>query len=120
MFKARWSWGKYYRKSMTIFCIVAMVLDAMLICLCIASLMTMTAFSNMLWVTTVEVAILSLLLIIFGCIELYMMKQYLRYNEQKTTGYQRQKFDVSSANDFLDKDSREVMMKNLLRNVKTN
>ena len=49
-----------------------------------------------------------------------MMKQYLRYNEQKTTGYQRQKFDVSSANDFLDKDSREVMMKNLLRNVKTN
>ena len=87
MFKARWSNGKYYRKSMTIFCIVAMVLDAMLICLCIASLMTMEAFSNMLWITTVEVAILSLLLIIFGCIELYMMKQYLRYNEQQKQGF---------------------------------
>lgn len=81
MFKARWTNGKYYRKSMTIFCIVAMILDAVLICLCIAGLMTMEAFSNMLWITTVEVAVLSLLLIIFGCIELYLMKQYLRYNE---------------------------------------
>jgi hypothetical protein len=81
MFKARWSQGKYYRKSMTIFCIVSMVFDAMLICLCIASVMTMVAFSNMLWITTVEVAVLSLLLIILGCIELYMMKEYLKYNE---------------------------------------
>lgn len=84
MFKARWSQGengKYYRKSMTIFCIVAMILDAMIICLCIASLMTMTVMANMLWVTTVEVAALSLLLVIFGCIELYMMKPYLKYNE---------------------------------------
>ena len=32
----------------------------------------------------------------------------------------RQKWDVSSGNDFLDKDSREQMMKNLLRNVRTN
>lgn len=125
MFKARWSQAKYYRKSMTIFCIVAMVIDALIICLCIASLITMNVFSNMLWVTTVEVAVLSLFLIIFGCIELYMMKQYLSYNEvnKKATwssSNTRQRFDVSSANDFLDKDSREVMMKNLLRNVKTN
>lgn len=124
MFKARWSQGKYYRKAMTIFCIVAMVIDALCICVCIASLITMSAFSNMLWITTVEVAVLSLLLIIFGCIELYMLKQYLSYNEQPKATWgssnTRQKFDVSSANDFLDKDSREVMMKNLLRNVKTN
>lgn len=125
MFKARWSQGKYYRKSMTIFCIVAMVFDAMIICLCIASLLTMAAFSNMLWITTVEVAVLSLLLIVLGCIELYGMKSYLSYNEapaKATWGSTntRQKFDVSSANDILDKDSREAMMKNLLRGVKAN
>ena len=120
MFKARWTQGKYYRKSMTIFCIVSMVIDALIICLCIASLLNITVYSNMLWVTAVEVAVLSLLLIVLGCIELYMMKEYLKYNERKTTTNVRQKFDVSSANDFLDKDSRQTMMKNLLMNVKTN
>lgn len=123
MFKARWSLGnyKYYRKFMTTFCIVSMVLDALIVCLCLASLTTLEVMSNNLWVTCVEVAVLSLFLIIFGCIELYMLKPYLRYNEQqKASGFRGQKFDVSSANDFLDKDSREVMMKNLLRNVKTN
>ena len=83
MFKARWSLGKYYRKSMTIFCIVSMILDALIITLCIASLLNMVVMSNMLWVTTVEVAVLSLLLIILGCIELYKMKDYLKYNEPK-------------------------------------
>lgn len=76
--------------------------------------------SNNLWVTTVEVAVLSLLLVIFGCIELCSLKKILHYNEKKKSGFKRQNYDVSSANDFLDKDSREVMMKNLLRNVKTN
>lgn len=120
MFKARWTQGKYYRKSMTIFCIVSMVIDALIICLCIASLLPLAVYSNMLWVTAVEVAVLSLLLIILGCVELYMMKEYLKYNERKTSVNLRQKFDVSSANDFLDKDSRQIMMKNLLMNVKTN
>ena len=105
---------------MTIFCIVSMVIDALIICLCIASLLQLSVYSNMLWVTAFEVAFLSLLLIILGCVELYMMKEYLKYNERKTTTNVRQKFDVSSANDFLDKDSRQTMMKNLLMNVKTN
>ena len=91
---------------MTIFCIVSMVIDALIICLCIASLLPLAVYSNMLWVTAVEVAVLSLLLIILGCVELYMMKEYLKYNERKTSVNLRQKFDVSSANDFLDKDSR--------------
>ena len=124
MFKARWFWAKYYRKSMTVFCIIAMVIDALIICLCVAALLTMNVFSNMLWITTVEVAVLALLLIIFGCIELCMLKEYLGYTQQNKAAWSatntRQKFDVSTANDFLDKDSREVMMKNLLRNVKTN
>lgn len=106
MFKARWSQGRYYRKSMTIFCIVAMVIDALLICLCIASLLGMVVYSNMLWVTAVEVAVLSALLIILGCIELFKMKEYLKYNERYTSTNVRQKFEVSSANDFMDKDSR--------------
>ena len=80
----------------------------------------MEIYSNMLWVTIVEVAVLSLLLIILGCVELYMMKEYLKYNERKTSLNMRYKFDVSNANDFLDKDSRQTMMKNLLMNVKTN
>jgi hypothetical protein len=87
----------------------------------------MVVMSNMLWITCVEVAALSLFLIIFGCIELYKMKDYLAYNEAPKTGTLgwdskggRNKFDVSSVNDFLDKDSREVMMKNLLKNVRSN
>ena len=83
-----------------------MVIDAMLICLCIASLLGMVVYSNMLWVTAVEVAVLSALLIILGCIELFKMKEYLKYNERYTSSNVRQKFEVSSANDFMDKDSR--------------
>lgn len=69
--------------------------------------------------------ILSILLIAFGCIELYQLKNYLQYNETSQKSKwgmtnSRQKWDVSSGNDFLDKDSREQMMKNLLRNVRTN
>ena len=83
MFKARWTQGKYYRKSMTCFCIVSIVIDALIICVCVAALITMQAFSNMLWITTVEVLALSILLIAFGCIELYQLKNYLQYNEQQ-------------------------------------
>lgn len=68
---------------MTIFCVVSMVLDALILCVCIAGLLTMTALTTMLWVTTVEVAVLSLLLIIFGCIELCQLKEILRYNEKE-------------------------------------
>ena len=39
MFKARWSNGKYYRKMMTIFTIVEIVIDALIICICIANLL---------------------------------------------------------------------------------
>lgn len=120
MFKAGWSNGKYYRKSMTIFCIVSMILDALIITLCIASLLNMVVMSNMLWVTTVEVAVLSLFLIILGCVELYLMKEYLSYNEPQKNKPRDEKMNFNAENDFLDKESREHMMKNLLQNVKTN
>lgn len=119
MFKAKWTHGKYYRKSMTCFGILSMIIDGLIICVCVAALLTMEVFSNMLWITTVEVAVLSLLLIIFGCIELFLLKKYLAYTEETDPSMKR--INVASANDdFLDKESREVMMKNLLRNVKTN
>ena len=126
MFKARWTQGKYYRKSLTIFGIVSMVLDGLILVFAIASMLPLVVMSNMLWVTVVEVAFLSLMLIILGCVELWLLKPYLSYNEHAAkaawggVSNTRMKFDVSSANDFLDKESREVMMKNLLRNVKTN
>jgi len=82
MFKAEWSDPKYYRKSMTCFSIVAMIFDGLIICVCVAALITMEPFSNMLWITTIEVAALSLFLIIFGCIELYKLKGYLSYTER--------------------------------------
>ena len=83
----------------------------------------------MLWLTTVEVLILSLMLVIFGCIELCMLKDYLSYNEpMKMTAWamtnSRQKFEVSSArgdgNDMIDLSARELLMKHLIRNIKGN
>ena len=67
---------------MTNFCIVSILIDALAVCICVAGLLTMTALNSMLWVTTVEVAVLSLLLIIFGCIELCQLKEILSYNEK--------------------------------------
>ena len=81
MFKAQWTQAKYYRKSMTSFCVVGIVFDALLICVCFAGLITREPFSNMLWITMVEVMILSLMLVILGCIELFLLREYLSYNE---------------------------------------
>ena len=86
---------------MTIFCIVGITLDALLICVCFASLTTREPFENMLWLTTAEVLILSLMLIILCGVELCMLKDYLSYNEpQKMTAWamtnSRQKFEVSA------------------------
>ena len=129
MFKAQWSQGSYYRKSMTIFCVVGIILDALLICVCLASLSTREPFSNMLWITTVEVLILSLMLIILAGIELCMLKDYLSYNEpQKMTAWamtnSRQKFEVSAVpgggSDMIDLSARELLMKHLIRNIKGN
>ena len=81
MFKAQWTQGKHYRKMITCFSIVSIIIDALIICICVASLLTMEAFSNMLWVTATEVLVLTFLLIILGCIELCRLKSYLSYTE---------------------------------------
>ena len=132
IFKAHWHRLKYYRKMITCFGIISMIIDGLIICVCVAALLTMEAFSNMLWITTLEVAVLSFLLIIFGCIELFRLKTYLKYVEDADNAESETKalysgskgrgvrFNASSGNDFMDKDSREVMMTKLLRNVKQN
>lgn len=86
---------------MTTFTIIEIVIDALIICVCVAFLLTMTLFENQLVITIFELAVLSLLLIIFALIELCMLKQYLRYNERDL---KKKTFDVSSANDHFEKD----------------
>ena len=83
MFKARWITGdhKYYRKFMTVFCIVHMVVDAVILCIAAAGLWALDFMSNMLYVTMIETAVLSIVGIILGLIELFKMKDYLKYNE---------------------------------------
>ena len=82
IFKAHWSQGRYYRRTIMCFSIFSMILDALIIFVCVAFLLTMSIFSNMLWITVVEVAVLSLFLIIFGLIEMCRLRTYLAYNEQ--------------------------------------
>ena len=91
VFKGRWSQAKYYRKLMTCFTIVEIVIDALIICVCVAFLLTMELFENQLVITVFELAVLSLLLILFALIELCMLKQYLRYNERDI---KKKRFDV--------------------------
>jgi len=83
MFKARWSKGEYkhYRKLMTVFCIVHMVIDAIIFCIAVAGLYALEFMSNMLYVTMVETAVLSVIVVLLGLIELFKMKEYLAYNE---------------------------------------
>ena len=129
IFKARWSQAKVYRKAMSCFGIFSIVLDALIICVCVAALLEMELFSSMLWITIVEIAVLSLCLILLGCIELYKLKTYLRYNEQPVAKWgitnKRQKLNVATANEltFLaekDTSDRVLLKKNFLFNARTN
>ena len=126
MFKARWTGenAKYYRKFMTVFCIVHMLIDAAIICIAAAGLYEAEPMGNNLYIVMIETGVLSLIGIILGLIELFKMKDYLKYTEQQSKlkwGSGPKRYDVSSANmDFMDKDSRQHMIKNLLGNVKNN
>ena len=121
IFKARWSQGRYYRKVMTAFTIAEMLVDACLLVVCVLAQLEsgVGVFCNMLWITLIEVAVLSLLLFLLCCIELWKLKEYLRYNEKR--GQVKVRFDVSSANeDLFQRADRKVAMAGLLQKVKTN
>ena len=81
MFKARWSRNKFYRKFMTLFCAIHMLTDAIILLISIVGLISIQFMSNMLYVTMIETAVLSILGLILGLIELFKMKDYLKYNE---------------------------------------
>lgn len=118
MFKARWTDHKFYRKMMTWYCIVWMItVDLFLICIDITGLFTLE-WGNQLYITMIETLVLSLLGIFLGSYELYRLKDMLKYSESQKTG----PLGVSSGvpDDFLDKDSREKMIKDLLAKVKDN
>jgi len=135
MFKARWSQGKYYRKMMTWYCIVHIVtVDMLLLCIAAAGLVQWWVqkadrpfLDNQFYITMVECFVLAVFSIVYGLIELFKMKDYLKYNETGQanwgTGKKAGLFGVSSGapeDDFLDKESREAMLKNLMNNVKNN
>ena len=101
-----------------------MLIDALIIIVGAAGLYQMEFMSNMLYVTLIETVVLSFFNILLGSIELFKMKDYLKYNESggnKKWGNLKanQAVDVFSG-DFLDKNSRQDMMRDLLRNVNQN
>lgn len=100
MFKAHWRHGKKYRKSMTCFSAVSIIIDVLIIFVCAVQLIEMEPFSNMLWITLVEVVLLTLFLIVCGCIELCHMKSYLAYTEQGWSNKKSlKKIHVAAEND---------------------
>ena len=97
---------------MTVFCIIHMIIDALIICISVAGLYVLEFMSNMLYVTMMETAILSLFGLLLGLIELFKMKDYLKYNEPeaKKNKSGRRPLNVSSGLDFMDQDSRQTLM----------
>lgn len=83
MFQVPLSRAKFYRKMVTIFQIVHMiVIDLFLICLDITALTQIEPW-NMMWVFVIETLVLSILGIILGVVELMYLKSYLEYTEPK-------------------------------------
>ena len=99
-----------------------MIIDALIICISVAGLYVLEFMSNMLYVTMMETAILSLFGLLLGLIELFKMKDYLKYNEPeaKKNKSGRRPLNVSSGLDFMDQDSRQTLIKNLIGNIKSN
>ena len=139
-FKARWTKGKYYRKMMTWFGIVHILLvETLALLLAGAALVAWyqskgnrAFFGNQYYICMFEAFVLAIILILLSLYELFKLKDYLAYNEQHNdpnkkagwgTGNKAGLFGVSSGapdDDFLDKESREAMLKNLMNNVKNN
>lgn len=115
-FKAQWTDEKYYRKMQTWYSIVHMItVDLFLICIDVTGIIN-GEWGNQLYITQIETLVLSLISIGLGSYELYKLKDYLAYNGSKRTKV----YSGLDDEDMLDKDSREQMLKDLLRKVKGN
>jgi L-lactate permease len=130
MFQVRFTNTSYYRKMLTTYHIISVIcIDLALICVDITCL-TMIEDNNQLWVTVVETLILSLLSIILGSIELYMLKQSLEYTETKKNKVKLEGIDSSDSMEEYrnpkfkwDKGKmteRRLLMDDLLKSVKHN
>lgn len=122
MFKAKWTNYKDYRKVMTIFCCIHIVGDAALIILDISSLLQGWEWTQ-LHIEIVETLVLSIIGMLLGIWELYKLKEILKYSEPNQRLLAKKSlFNISSVppEDYMDKDSRETMMKGLLAKVKFN
>lgn len=115
---------------LTTYHIVSVIcIDLALICIDITCL-TMIEDNNMLWITVIETLILSLLSIVLGSIELYMIKRSLEYTEVKKD---KVKLDGIDSDDSLEEyrnpkfkwdkgkmTERRLLMDDLLKHVKHN
>lgn len=78
MFKASWTNESKYRKNLTAFTIVHMlIMDLGLIVIGVAGIKSLRILQNQLWVVYVETTLLSLIDIVLSAIELYKLKQIL-------------------------------------------
>jgi hypothetical protein len=130
--QALFSRSKYYRKILTWFTIIWIILvDLVLISIDVTGLTKVTA-DNQLFITMIETLVLSVLSIIFSSIELMRLKVYLQYTEEpkKKTELVKLKKDTDSESDdknnwdkkFDNKEmaNRRAMMGDLLKQVKHN
>ena len=130
-FQAFFSRAKYYRKLQTWYSIVYLIcIDLTLICIDITAL-TQIEQGNQLFITIVETLVLSILSIILGSCELWMLKKVLKYTEPSKDksqlklggGIGSDSEDESNLDKKYDKGKmaeRRKLMGDLLRQVKHN
>jgi hypothetical protein len=128
-FQAYWTRAKYYRKLQTGYQIAYLIaVDLALVCINITAL-TQIEQGNQLFICLQEVLILSILSIILGSVELWLLKALLRYTEpHRDKSVIRLHIDSESSDaENLDKKfdkkkmaERRKMMDGLLKQVKHN
>jgi hypothetical protein len=131
-FKATLSDPKNYRKMLTWYTIATIIcIDMALICIDITCL-TMIEDDNQLWITVIETLVLSIILLVLSAVELYMIKDNLKYTTKKRDKLKIKHKDSDESDswseyDNLDKkfdqdkmSERRLLMSDLLRHVKHN
>ena len=80
-FRSHFSEAKYYRKMQTWYMIAYIIcVDLALICIDITGLFVVVP-GNQLFITIMETLVLSILSIVLGCIELWVLKDILAYTQ---------------------------------------
>lgn len=131
VFQAYFSRAKYYRKLLTWYSIVYLVcIDLALICIDVTAL-TQIEQGNQLFITLIETLVLSVLSVILGSMELWLLKKTLKYTEPQKDksalklggGIGSDSADETNLDKKYDKGKmaeRRRLMSDLLRQVKHN